>query len=255
MGLFDLGAPLLAAIHARLETWLPPALEIALWALLCAWASMWLYRRLSRQYQLLQLKDQVRAATRELAAYAGDFGGMLSRVTQALRLTLRQVRLTLGPALLSSLPVLFVLPWLSNTFEYELPSAGRVQSLRVQDPAQPLSWVPDAAVVRTGNGEWKFVWPDSEHPIAVRDRHGLTLFTLPLTTAVPVLHKRGPWNWLIGNPAGYLPGQAAVEAVEISLPAREIIGSGPPWLRHWLAPFVLILIAGSLWLKVRWRLL
>lgn len=254
MGVFDLGAPLLSALHALLLPWLPPAVEIAGWAGLCAWAGMWLYRRMSRQRELQELKVEVRAAMRELAAYAGDFAGLLSRVRQALRLTLRQVRLTLGPALLSSLPLLFVLPWLSNTFEYVLPPAGQHLDVSVAPGEAVLQWPPVLAVAPATNGSYRIVWPREGQSIAVRDRNDLLLFTLPLTAAVPVLHRHGAWNWFIGNPAGYLPAQAAVDVVEFSIPAREIISSGPSWLRHWLFPFLFVLIGWSLWLKARWRL-
>ena len=253
MGLLDLGSPLFTLLHACLSGWMPPLIEIGLWALLCAWGSMWLYRRLSRQQALLEIKGEIRVATHELAAYDGDFAGMLSKVKQALGLTLRQLRLTLLPALLASFPALLVMTWLSNTFEYALPQAGDIQIVSVTPLEESLTWSP--ALASQEKGKWQVVWPDFAHPITVRDRNGLVLASIPSAMPVPVLHKRLAWNWLIGNPAGYLPEHATVDALEISLPAMEIVKLGPPWMRMWMTPFLLVLVSWSIWLKMKWRLL
>jgi hypothetical protein len=62
------------------------------------------------------------------------------------------------------------------------------------------------------------------------------------------------WNWIIGNPAGYLPDNAAVAAIEVKLPELHVVDFGPEWLRDWPATFIAVLLTVSLALKFRWRL-
>lgn len=254
MGVLDIAAPLLALIHGWLMPWMPAAIEIALWAIVCAGVSMGLYRAVSRQQRLKELKGQVRSATLELAEYDGDFSGMLDKVGTALRLTMQQLWLTLLPAILASLPVLFVLTWLSNTFEYALPRSGQLITVTVTPADAELSWIPAAAATRTGKATWQLAWPALDHPLTVRDRNDIALASLPLSAPIPVLHKRIDWNWLIGNPAGYLPGNAAVDTLALSLPALDVIPFGPAWLRHWMSLFLAVLVSVSLWLKMKWKL-
>lgn len=255
MGFFDICAPLLTPLHRWLAVWMPAAVEIALWASLCAWASMGLYRLLSRQQQLQKLKPEVRAATLRIVDYDGDFSGMLTAVAHALRLALRQIRLTLLPAILGSLPLLFIVTWLSNTFEYESPRVGQTQSIKLALQAQDPLWPADTAVARVGPGEWQVKWPDAAHPIALKDQSGHTLLSLPLSAPVPAVSKWSPWNALIGNPAGYVPDQAVVDTVEVPLAPLDIVPVGPSWLRSWITLFLFVLISWSLWLKKKWRLL
>jgi hypothetical protein len=69
------------------------------------------------------------------------------------------------------------------------------------------------------------------------------------------VHRRLPvLNLLIGNPAGYLPDSAPLEAVHLALPAQELLPWGPSWLRGWLVVYFATLLLASLFWKWRWKL-
>ena len=61
-----------------------------------------------------------------------------------------------------------------------------------------------------------------------------------------MVEQRHGWNWLIGNPLGYLPDNSGVERVTLTLPQPEYLPFGPGWLRHWLAVFFPIMLIVSL---------
>ncbi len=67
-----------------------------------------------------------------------------------------------------------------------------------------------------------------------------------LTMPIPVIEQRRWWNWLVGNPLGYLPDGDRVERVEIGLPERAYLPFGPPWMRSWLALLLPTMILVSL---------
>jgi hypothetical protein len=59
---------------------------------------------------------------------------------------------------------------------------------------------------------------------------------------------------VVGNPAGYLPSPGHVDAVHLALPHSEYLPFGPDWLRSWIAFFFVVVLIGSLILKLLWRL-
>ena len=74
--------------------------------------------------------------------------------------------------------------------------------------------------------------------------------TIPWSAPIPTIDKRHWWNFLIGNPAGYLPDDAGIERIELDLSPNEYLPFGPAWLRAWYGVFFAALLASSLALKL-----
>lgn len=241
LGLLDLPAPLFAWIDAVLAQALPPLGRLALWAVAAAVVSMALYRLLSPQATFALLKEESAAARVALAGYEGPLAGLWPYVGRALAPAGTQLRLALGPALLASLPVLVLMVWLGAHYGHHLPEPGEsvaVQALRGTD----------AVVSRT------VAWPDPGATLALRDSSGREVLVLPIGTAVPAIDKWRWWNALVGNPAGYLAPDAAVDRVTLDLPAASYLTFGPAWLRGWEAVFLTSLVLASLALKAAFRI-
>lgn len=254
-GVLDLPSPLLGGIDGLLSGWLPPTARLVLWAVVAAVASMALYRVTSNQPRLAAIKAEIVVLRGRIAGFDGPFAEMWGLMRRNLILALRQIWVTLMPALLGSVPVVFLLVWVSNSFDLALPKPGdpvAVQAFaRDGAPLPPLRWVPGGA--RTlGDGRWTVAWPDAGAPLELRDADQ-RLLTLPLAAPAGVVHQRRWWNSLLGNPAGYLP-PGAVDAVDIALPARSYLPFGPAWLRGWMPLFFAVVLAVSLLLKLAWRL-
>ncbi len=69
-----------------------------------------------------------------------------------------------------------------------------------------------------------------------------------------MVEQRRWWNGLIGNQVSYLPSPGDVDSVQLALPQPAVVPFGPEWVRGWLPVSVALLVALSLFLKVRWRL-
>jgi hypothetical protein len=181
---------------------------------------------------------------------------MWALVGRNLRLALRQIWVTFVPAIIASVPVIFLLVWVSNSFDATLPAPG--EPVEVEAFAQDGAALPDLqwrgeGVRAQGDGTWTVAWPDAGRHLELLGEGDEVLLTLPPRAPVGVVHQRRWWNTLLGNPAGYLPpGQ--VDAVEIDLPRREYLPFGPGWLRGWIPFFFAVVIIVSLLLKVLWRL-
>jgi hypothetical protein len=253
-GLFDLLTPLFAWLDAQLAQVLPTLARIALWAVLGSLVSIAIYRLTLRRQRLAELKSRLRSARREVLDYDGELAGFTPLVTAFLRLNLAHVRLTALPALLASLPLLCFIVWLDNSHGYALPKAGEPVRLSLAPADVPVDWSPASAATRA-EGAWIVTWPTGAQSHALRAGDRSVLLELPLAAPVPRIHKRSWWNYLFGNPLGYLPAEAAVEQIEIALPPKRLIAALPSWLGGWEATFFVTLCLVSLGLMARLRLL
>jgi len=257
--LLDWPAPLWAAIDAGLQALsLPGGIRVALYGALSGWLCMALYRRFSKQSELSALGAQTSALRRELAGYDGPFDGLMVRVRQLLRLSGRHLRLSFVPALLAGLPLLWVMPWLSNQFGAQWPQPGTRVELRPEAmtvAAEDLSWSGGEVSWDSAKSAWFIEWPrEGAQPIQLQQGER-TLLQLPMHSPSAVVHIREPLlNRLIGNPAGYLPDDAPFSVIHLDLPEQTLLPFGPGWLRGWLATYLAAVFAVSLWLKWRWKL-
>lgn len=254
MGFFDLPTPAFDALDGLLVG-LPAGFRLLLWAALTSAVTMKLYQWTSRQERMAALKAEAREAQRALAGFDGEFEEMMPLVKRSIGAATKQLGLALGPALLASLPVVFLLTWAATRFAYEMPAAGAPVAVTVEANGTPdLRWMP-ADAVTAGDRPQHFVlrWPPAGDTVALQ-AGGDPLLTLPAQELSPIIHHRAWWNVLFANPAGYLPAEAPVEAIRLELPHRSYLPFGPPWLRGWLALTLSAIFAFSLLFKVWWRI-
>lgn len=238
MGIFDTPAPLLAWVDHHAAMVLPAWLRLALWGGIGALVSMVLYRQLSAQDKIVRGKNELNQAKQRLNAFDGEFNEAWPLMRDMLNQALRQVMRVGWPAIVASLPLLFLLSWLSNTFGYAFPPAGT--SLQIQ----------------TVPGQYEAVWVDppagnaTDLPrIVVFDENHIQVAETQMQAPVPVIHKRQWWNGLFGNPVGYLPARAPVERIQAGLPRQQHLAFGPQWMRGWEFIFFVSLLVVSIILK------
>jgi hypothetical protein len=242
MGLFDLPGPLLSWLDGLLGLFAPPTLRLILWGLLTGAASMALYWALSPQRKISAAKAGAVAARRSLDAYDGDFADAWPLIRAVLGQAVRQFRLVLWPALLASLPAVCLLVWISTAYGYSFPAPAATVAIHTaprQLQAELTAPAPPPAAGRA---------------IVVADQQGKVIDTVPWAMPIATLHKRQWWNLLFGNPAGYLPDDAAVELIELDLAPNQYLPFGPSWLRPWYGVFFAALVLGSLAVKLVWRI-
>jgi hypothetical protein len=237
MGLFDLPSPLFAWLDRLAGMVLPPWLRLIVWGLLAASISMLLYRQLSDQDAISRGKHRLKAAQQRLNTFDGELNDAWPLMRAMLRTALRQVVRVGWPGMVASVPLLFLLSWLSTSYGYVYPTAGQAPALRTQPQQYQAHWIDAPA--------------DAQAPprILVVDDADQLLADVALNAPVPVIHKKRWWNLLMGNPAGYLPDWAAIDRIVAPLPRQEVLSFGPGWLRNWEIMFFISLLAVSLGMK------
>lgn len=252
-GLFDLPSPLLDAIDAALAALhLPAVLRISIYAAASAAVSMLAYRRCSNQPLLNDLSGEIRTLQQRLLADNGSYAQTQTLIVRNLTLSLRKLGLTLAPALLASLPMLFVLPWLSNRFDLS-PASNVTICAEPASAAAALHWEPQRSASVAVNPACWSVSVDAAAPASLK-QDAVTLLGLPNTASSRAIDKPKILDLLFANPDGTLPRDAAVERIALDWPRRELVEFGPGWLREWPAVYFGVLLLVSLALRWRWRL-
>ena len=250
MGLFDLASPVVFAIDDAISA-LPPVVTLSLWAIVTAIVGMLLYRWISPQARLQEIKTRVRATRQAMANFDGDADEMLPVVLASLRSSFHHLGVTFGAALLASLPVLLIISPVAQRYGYQFPTPGSaVDVTLIEAQAGDWRWQPPQPGQPPA---WQVAWPDSAKTV-VLNIDQTAVATLPLTAPSPVIHKKLWWNALFANPAGYIDDGAPVEAVKIGLPKQQFLPLGPGWLRGWeflyFSVLIVVSIAVKIWLKI-----
>jgi hypothetical protein len=248
LGLFDLAAPMLSVLDQALAAVVPAAARLALWGLVAAAFSMALYAALSPQHRLRRVREEAVAARQALDRHDGSFAEARPLMTAMFATSMKQLALVLVPAVVASLPVLFMLVWLHGAFGYILPQ----QTQRVDLRTQPEGY--EAALHQNDSSTYSGISVEQAPSLVVRDGRGRIVEERTLNAPVTSLHKRQWWNALIANPLGYLAEASPLEMVEIDLPRQEVLPFGPWWLRSWEFVFFTTLVAASLVIKLFFRL-
>jgi hypothetical protein len=252
VGLLDLPAPVLGAIDAALGVVLPPLLRLLLWGIAAGWLTMLLYRRFSNQEKIGQLKGEQKVQQKLIAEFDGEFGELMPLIRKTLGTGFRQLGLAIGPALLATVPVLFMVVWVAGEYAYEMPAPGAEIRFEAEPAAGDIAWEPPTAAIAAAGG-WTVRWPDADAEVLMTGGERI-LLRLPLEEPVPVIHDRRWWNVLMANPLGYLPDDFGAQAVHIGLPERRYLDFGPDWLRGWMFSFFLSFLLSSVAFKVLLRI-
>ena len=255
MGLLDIPAWLLDPLdHLLAAAHLPSVVRVLLWGALAGYAGMWLYRRFSPQQRITEVRGELAIAQRRLANHDGEFAELLPLIRAQFALTLRQLRLTTGAALLAAVPVVFVLPWLSNQHDVAFPAPSSAVRVCVTPIDAIADLVADPAWQDAGEAGCRVItWPTAGTSLAIRE-NGQAVLTVPMPAPASIVHRRSWGNALVGNPAGYLADDLRTTAVHLDLPSIDLLPTGPGWLRGWAPAFFLSALLVSLLLRWRWKL-
>jgi hypothetical protein len=169
---------------------------------------------------------------------------LLPLIKATLGLGFRQLGLATGPALLASVPVLFLVAWVAGAFGYNSPQAGSLVSLIPTPADASLEFLPAAAAEPAGD-HWELSWPDAGDTLSLNSRES-EILVLPTDANVPVIHKKQWWNILFGNPIGYLADDGGIEQIDIGLPGQQFLPLGPDWMRGWMFLFFTVFLISSL---------
>lgn len=245
---FGILAPVLDPANSVLA-FLPDWLAISLWGVIAGLGSMFLYKRFSAQERLSEIVAETAAIKAELDATPTADPAYRRLMGQQMRLGGKRLWMSLGPALLSSLPVLFVAVWLDGAYGLSQPEPGKPVAILAED----------AAAIRVEGGQqlaagWLVSWPLPGETLAITGADGETLLEIGDQTQPGVAAAPGIMRFLFGAPAGALPAGSPVESLIIETTPRDIAFANQVFPFQWTIPFFAALILASLGLKFALRI-
>jgi hypothetical protein len=255
LSLFDLLSPALSRIDDVMRDGLgfAPVWRIAVFAALGSAASMLLFKKLSNQDELAAVKLQIKTVQKQLV---GEQPSLKKVLQQNLALTGKQLWLSFWPALLASVPIIFLLAFCSNQFGVEAANAGDrmyVTPIGLEHSPAEYQWQGVNAQWDARRNAWTFFKPEDGQTASLMLR-GQQQLSLPTVAPASTIHRRHWWNYLIANPAGYLDAHASIGRFEINAQQQLIFNWGPGWMRGWLFAFMVFLVLFSVAIKVVWKI-
>ena len=252
-GLIDRLFPPLDALDQALSAALPPLARLILYGVASGAVTLVVYRLASNQDGIRATKERMRELRGQLTAAGDDFAATMRLSRQNLAVSFRLLGMSLWPALVASLPVVVIIAWLAMSWSQPLPAAGTAVPLAYEPATAGLATEPaDALATSPGGGMLR--WPAVEAPATLKDASGAVYEGLGARPPATVLHKRVWWNAILGNPAGYLPDNAALEEVRLKLPEREVLNAGPGWARGFELTYFAVVVVVSLAIKVVFKI-
>jgi uncharacterized membrane protein (DUF106 family) len=254
-GLLNLVYPLLDAFDWSLS-FLPAVLRIVVLGALSGALAMGLYVLFSNQARLRACKEEIRAIRVALNAAKDDFAETMRLSRRNLAASFKLLGVTLGPALLSSLPLLAIIGWLAAHYGYAVPAAGTAVPVAFLPTVDGIAVEPPEALQGSGaDGGRTLRWPAEEGgPPRFTDAGGPVYEGPPADLPATTVHKRLWWNWLLGNEAGYLRPDAAVDEITFALEPRVLIPGVPSWLGGWEVVYFVTVLVTSLAIKVGFKI-
>lgn len=252
-GLLNLVYPLLDAFDWSLG-FVPAVLRIVVLGFLSGAVAMGLYVLLSNQERLRAAKEEIRGIRVALNAAKDDFAETMRLTRRNLAASFKLLGVTLGPALLSSLPLLAVIGWLAAHYGYAVPAAGAAVPVAFAPTADGIATQPPEAL--QGEGVARTLrWPAAVgEPPRFVDAAGPVYEGPPPDLPATVVHQKRWWNWLLGNEAGYVRDGAAVDEITFALEPRILVPGVPSWLGGWEAVYFAAVLASSIAIKVGFKI-
>jgi hypothetical protein len=246
--------PILTIVDRWLSFILPWELvRICFWGLLCAALSMTLYTWLSDQKRVAELKGEakkLRATIMDPEVEESEFRRMLR---QNLLVSAQLLGKVFTPALLSSVPSLLVILWISTYQSFALPAPGSPVGVEVVPSSECLVAAPKDILTRNDDGLSITV---SEEPRSIRlvKCGQLAYEGNPFVPPSPEIRRWAWWNVLWASEAGYVRSESGLEGIFFHFPRKEFLRGLHPYLISWEFPFFVTLLVASVALKFAFRI-
>jgi len=251
MGIANRAFPFFSAIDAFFARLCSPTIGLILWGILSGVLSMFLYRLLSPQVRISQCKTELTTLRRTLSGFEGEFAQVLPLLRTQIILSLKHVLLTTWPACLASIPVLFLMAWLSVERSYVSPLPETSVAVEAYPTITEMTWSTKNKSLAAG--KWSLMWPPIDRVVAHAEGNHAQI-VIPNALSMPGIHKRQWWNALIGNPAGYIPDSASINRLHFELAPAHYLRFGPSWMRGWEFTFFSVLVLTSIVMKSVFRI-
>jgi hypothetical protein len=233
---------------------LPPLASLTVVSLVTAVVMLLVVRRTSNQRALDRVKRQIHAALFEIRLFNDDLRAIFRAQAEMLRHNLTYLRLSLAPMLWMIVPFVFVIAQLQSQYGYDGLEAGQpvllTAHLRTSSPDGAAAALEASAGVRADTeavffpGAQEVIWrltPQAagDHELRLHIAGQTFTKTIHVSSRIarrsPARLEAGFVNAILYPAEPPLPADAAVTAINVAYPEREISVLG--WRLNWMVVF------------------
>jgi len=240
-------------LDSWLAGWLPELARVCIWGMLSGCAAMLIYSAASDQESITSLKTETRNLRARMLKDELQHSEFMSLVKENLLVSLQLLRKVLFPSLTGSLPVLIVAVWLGTHLTYTLPQESEPVTVDIIPPVTGISFYPENFFLQQGI-DVRFIPEIDGGPVRIVGKDGLVYSGMPHDHPAPSIQKRKWWNALIGNSAGYIEADSAVEEIRWGFPRKVFIQGVPAWIATWEFPYFMSVFIVAIVLKLGLRI-
>lgn len=240
--------PLFSSVDSILW-FLPVWTRLVFWGVLAGLCSMAIYRRISAQARLNELAAEIQSIRQKLNTLDVSEPAYRGLVTQSLKLGGKRLGISLLPALVSALPVIFLAIWVEANYALSEPKPNSVAAILVESP--------DSIHISGGQklaAGWLINWPNEGEKLAIADGGGNLVYEITPQSSPGLAAVPGMMKLLFGADAGALPEGSPVDTLVIETAPRALFAEHIVFPHQWAIPFFMALLLASLGMKFALRI-
>ena len=236
------------SVDGLLALFLPDLPRTCLYGAMSGALALFLFAMFSNQAKIKSLKSETKRLRKRILDTKLHPREVMKISKQNLILSSKLLSLVFWPCIISSMPSILMLLWLSAYHSYALPANGVNIAFSVT-PETPKLRIEYADISRDLGDGYRELAVEAGRSIRL-GIDGRTIYEGIITDPpLKVLHKKHWWNVLIENGAGYIRSDAPVETIVFNFPRKRFIERGPIWLTTWELPFSLSLFISAITTK------
>jgi len=214
---------------------------------------MGFYALLSPQKRIRAKKQEIRQLKQELNDDSLDFAGTLRLSRKNLGRSLELLALVLPTSLLSMLPALAMIFFVSLLYTYQVPETGHDIKVKVTPGTGNVIVHSGGVSVSTGKGVY-YVVMGKEPRIMVYENNRMIYQWTPDMLMSSTIDKKPRWSYIAPEGAGYLPEDSATEELIIDFKPLRLIEGAPRFMGGWEFCYFLALTISAVLVKVKFRI-
>jgi hypothetical protein len=232
-----------------LAGWFPDLARICTWGALSGAGTLAIYSVLSDQSAIGQLKRETRELRRQILGPELERSEVFTLGRRSLILSFHLLFKTGVPALLSALPVVVVVCWLSAYQSHRLNSDNMPVQVEILPTAQGVNLTPPEAFVREDE-TIGLIRGEKSPPVRFIHNGRIAYTGSPGSPPTTHVGKKVWWNIFFGNEAGYIDSSSALEEIRFQFPRKVFWVGLPMWMSTWEFAFFVCLGVVALAIKL-----
>lgn len=227
-----------------LLSFLPDFVRLCLWGALAGLVTMLIYKKLSRQDKITQMADEVKAIKARLDVMDVSDKEYKSLIMQSLKLGMKRLKVSIGPALISAIPVIFLAIYIEGHYAYSDPQPGDKAAIVMGNP----EGVEVGKAQRLSNG-FVFNWPQEGQVLTVKTNDDKSVLDISPDTRLGHAAAPGLSRTFFGAPAGHIPKEAGVDHLQVVTTPRAIFKDYFVMQHQWAIVYFMALMIASIAIK------